>query len=320
MNKYNIEGGVDFFAELYKSIDTEISYEKMDQVNNVCLITNELLTDKYVTLKCGHKFNYIPLYHDLVNHKRKFNRMEGTFSRLNMNEIRCPYCREKQQFLLPYYEELGLQKVNGVNFYDPYFKENFYSNTYTSPKCEYKFLNTNYDPLKEESSVNKKYLSTKCHMYGTKINVYNNKNPSEPITFGDTNHYCYSHKKIMIKKYKAQQKETEFLAKKQAKQLEKQTKLLEKQKIKDKAKEEKQKAKEEKQKAKEEKQKAKHALKTIKDNSMEENIVSGLSNIENQVGCFQILKAGPNKGKHCGCKIFTDNLCKRHCKKINSDN
>jgi hypothetical protein len=41
----------------------------------------------------------------------------------------------------------------------------------------------------------------------------------------------------------------------------------------------------------------------------------GPSNVENQGGCFQILKKGYNKGKTCGCKIFVDNLCKRHSKK-----
>ncbi len=45
-------------------------------------------------------------------------------------------------------------------------------------------------------------------------------------------------------------------------------------------------------------------------------MVLELSNIENQIGCFQILKTGPNKGQPCGCKIFTDNFCKRHCKKL----
>ena len=70
MNKYNIEGGIDFFAELYKSLDNEESKEKTEEDNNKCLISNQLLTDKHVTMKCGHKFNYIPLYYDILNHKK----------------------------------------------------------------------------------------------------------------------------------------------------------------------------------------------------------------------------------------------------------
>ena len=108
MNKYNIEGGIDFFAELYKSLDIDDCEEKNEDDKNRCLITNQLLTDKYIVLECNHKFNYIPLYNDLVNHKGKFNFMEGTNSKLNINEIRCPYCRNIQSGVLPYYEELGL--------------------------------------------------------------------------------------------------------------------------------------------------------------------------------------------------------------------
>lgn len=34
--------------------------------------------------------------------------------------------------------------------------------------------------------------------------------------------------------------------------------------------------------------------------------------------CTQILKSGKNAGKECSCKIFQDNLCKRHYKIKNS--
>ena len=56
MTKYNIEGGIDFYAELYKSLDVEEELEEEDA--NVCLITNQPLTDKHVIMDCGHKFNY----------------------------------------------------------------------------------------------------------------------------------------------------------------------------------------------------------------------------------------------------------------------
>jgi hypothetical protein len=299
MNKYNIEGGLDFFTELYKSLDVEESEEKTEEDKNKCLITNQVLTDKYVTMSCGHKFNYIPLYHDLVNHKNKFNQMEGSQSKLNTNEIRCPYCRKKQEGTLIYYEELGLQKVNGVNFYDPNLKQSSHS-IYTSHKCEFKWPNQNYNPTKPESQLNSKYLNYQScgHYHGTQISIYNNENPSQPITYGDTHYYCYTHKKEMIKQYKLQQKEKEKEEKKQAKILEKEMKLLEKQNA--------------KQKAKEEKQIAKETAKALKKNPMSENVVLGPSIIENQNGCVQILKTGPNKGKPCGCNIALENMCKRH--------
>ena len=43
--------------------------------------------------------------------------MEGTTSKLSTNEIRCPYCRKKQSSVLPYYEDLLIEKINGVNYY-----------------------------------------------------------------------------------------------------------------------------------------------------------------------------------------------------------
>ena len=73
MKKYIIEGGIDFYSELYKSLDIEENINKIEADNNICLISNLPLTDKYIKLNCGHKFNYIPLYHDIYNHKKKFN-------------------------------------------------------------------------------------------------------------------------------------------------------------------------------------------------------------------------------------------------------
>ena len=105
MPKYIVEGNVDFYQSLFNNMLTVD--DDQDEADN-CLITNLPLTDKFVNLSCGHKFNYIPLYNDIFNHKQKFNIMESTISSLKIDEIRCPYCRNKQQGVLPYYEELGL--------------------------------------------------------------------------------------------------------------------------------------------------------------------------------------------------------------------
>jgi hypothetical protein len=288
MNKYTVEENINFFEELYKSLDIEENELKTDEDNNKCLITNNILTDKYVELICGHKFNYIPLYHDLVNHKSKFNLMESSSSRLNLNEIRCPYCRNKEVRTLPYYEELGLKQINGVNFYDPNIKQN----SFTNEKCCYLLQNNLFNPDNPESTHNKKHI--KCNAYNTsKIIIYNNKNPSQPITYDDENYYCYNHLKIMIKEYKQkEQKEKE-----EKKQKEKEEKLQAKE------------AKElEKLHAKE--AKAAKTKKITFPNENSENVI-----ICNQInGCIQILKFGPNKGNTCGCKIFNplENICKRH--------
>jgi len=266
MNKYNIEGGINFFEELYKSLDEE-SEEQMLNDSNTCLISGSPLIERFVKLICSHKFNYIPLYNDLVNHRNKFNNLEGNSTRLELNEIRCPYCRTKDNNLLPYYEELGLPKVNGVNFYDKinkststfYCSPSIFNSSSFSSKCEYELPNQNFDSLVPESSTNKKFIL--CgKSYAIKIKIYNPENPSEPINYGDTKCYCWTHNKIMIKKYKLQIK----IQEKEQKKIKK---------IQD---------KEEKKKAKEEaKQKAKEELKMNKKSKTVENIVLGPLDIEN---------------------------------------
>jgi hypothetical protein len=301
MTKYNIEGGIDFYAELYKSLDIE---EDLEDNNNVCLITNQLLTDKHIIMGCGHKFNYIPIYKDILNHKQKFNGLEGGNGKLGTNQIRCPYCRKKQDNLLPYYEELGLAKVNGVNFYDPNIKQTYNSINYK--KCMFKYPNENYDPSKPETDTNSKYLTNmKCpSIYTKQILLYNNLDVSQPITYGDNNYYCYCHKKVMIKQYKEEAKQKAKDESKAAKLKAKEAKDLEKQK-----------AKEEKLKIKEETK----AVKSVKKKTVE-NVVIGPSNVllEPVEGCIAVLKSGANKGKKCGCKITNENLCGRHLKLANN--
>jgi hypothetical protein len=297
--KYKVEGELDFFSELYKSldIDNDISNEKIDE-SNICLITQQPLTNKYVEMKCGHKFNYIPLYNDLTNFKQKFNSMEGINTRLKNNEIRCPYCRRKQNELLPYYEELGLEKIDGVNFYD----KTYVDDLLLCSKCEFLVVNLDFNHLEPESVNNKKFITCKSS-YVSKIKIYNPLNPSSPLNYGDNKLYCYQHKKQMIKQYKLQEKQKQKEKAKEEKQKQKEKAKEEKQKEKEKAKEEKQKQKE---KAKEEKQ---------KNNTLtnDNNLASSSNIIEIELNsCVQIIKSGINKGNKCGCKIHLDNLCKRH--------
>lgn len=279
MNKYKIEGNIDFFEELYKSLDNE---ENLDEDTNTCLITNQSLTDKFIQLQCGHKFNYVPLFLDIKNHKQKFNALEGNSTRLDNNEIRCPYCRNKHSGVLPYYEEFGYAKINGVNHYDPSVKG---YQGYSYKQCEYLSLNPNYDPsgnLQMETNKNNtgnvKFFV--CYASGSKINIENSE------LNNDNKCYCYKHKNIVIKAHNKKISEKE-------KEEAKAKKLLEKQL-----------AKEEKAKAKEEKEKAKELKKKNK------NVIVGVET----VGCIEILKSGLNKGKPCGCNIIIDNLCNRHFK------
>jgi hypothetical protein len=322
MKKYNIEGGINFFEELYKSLDDVETINKTEEDDNLCLITYKPLQDKFVKLNCGHKFNYIPLYYDIKNHKQKFNHMEGNSGRLNQNQVRCPYCREIQENILDYYEGLGLPKVNGVNYIDPNYKAS--SNNYNSSykPCQYLSPNALFDPngnnvveTSSNNSGNCKFL--KCFCSGTKIS-YTDKKDLLNTNFGDEKYYCWNHSSLMTKKYK-----TEYYHKKKEEQTNIKLKL--KEELKKKKEEDKLKTKEDKIKAREDKIKIKEELKKIvleaklskilnSENHDNENLVIGEININTM--CTVLIKSGPNKGNICGNKIVENGHCKRHCIKV----
>ena len=284
MKNYKVDGveHFDFYSCLNDDDDADDNNNNNDADHEMCLITQQPLVDKFVKLNCGHKFNYIPLYNDLVNHKTKFNTMESSIGFLKKDEIRCPYCRQKQKGYLPYYPELYLSKINGVNWLEPTI--NF--STEGSNKCGYLVYNELFNnELPECVETNIKYI--KCGCYGHyKLNFLENN-------IQDDNYYCYNHKSTVMKKYKLEIKQQQ---KEDAKAL----KLKQKAEVK--------KAKEElKQKEKLDKLKLK----------VDENVVLSVSGTpvvddDNTTLCCEILKSGTHKGDKCCAKAFEGQLCKRH--------
>ena len=316
MKKYNIEGNIDFFSELYKSLDDET---KSESDINLCLITNQPLIDKFVELNCGHKFNYIPLYNDIYNHKKKFNQMEGKSSLLKVNEIRCPYCRKKQIDVLPYYEELVKEKTNGVNFYDETEIQcnNCSNQTFYNGKCEFIITPQINNPM-NTYVINNNIKPYKCpNSYVTKLE-HENKS------------YCYIHNRFMIKKIEKEKKEKEKKEKEELKQKKKEEliqKKNSKEELKQKKKEEliqkKNTKKELKQIVINSKQKISEKNENESENENENIVLNSFTNIKDEnivvssnitinKGCSQIIKTGLNKGNHCGLTILNDCLCKRH--------
>jgi hypothetical protein len=162
-------------------------------VADKCLITGEPLTDYYVTMKCEHKFNYLPLYKDLVNYKHKFSSMEK--HHISKNEIRCPYCRIRQN-VLPYHEELKLPKVSGVNWIDNTLK--------TTMLCQYLMPNPNFNLSTDNTNIIEVYDKNTqsditcckflhCEFLGLPMTTYDSSNTPS------TCYYCYYHHK-QIKK------------------------------------------------------------------------------------------------------------------------
>ncbi len=211
MTKYFIEENINFYEELYKSLDKE---EDTNNDTNCCLISNLPLTENYVTMCCGHKFNYQPLFYDILNHKKKFNSMERHY--LKSSDIRCPYCRNVQKKLLPYVE--GYPKVHGVNYYD----ENTSKIKYSCKMNSIKLVNDGYilgDCCYETSKISENGDAVKCTNNMVKM-------------FTNNKFYCPLHKCLMLKKIMQENKLKQKKKKKKAKEEKKMKKLEEKMKLK----------------------------------------------------------------------------------------
>jgi hypothetical protein len=104
---YIIEDGMDFYAEINKNDGHE------DGVG-LCLISGQMLGKNHIKLPCGHEFNYVPLYLEIVSQKRKYN--PYNMERLMNYQIKCPYCRNVSNKLIPFIPvEKGVERVKGVN-------------------------------------------------------------------------------------------------------------------------------------------------------------------------------------------------------------
>lgn len=176
---YEIEGGVDFFKELKqmgsKSNDSSAPLSlAVEDSTSRCLITDEKLRKDHITLKCGHRFNYVPLFKEVLfqkcallpknlsakiittytkhansssastaavantttllptplptplptNNNTQHHNVTSVLynssynletTKLNYNEMKCPYCRTITPYILPYYPYPDVCKVKYVN-------------------------------------------------------------------------------------------------------------------------------------------------------------------------------------------------------------
>ena len=151
----------DFFSQL-KNILTQCEDGKGDDnlVNlheeNYCLLTKEPLHSIHVELVCGHKFNYIPLYREVIVQKTIGLSPNGYYTShsLKRNEIKCPYCRNVQDKLLPYIEYDGVKKTYGVNYPTKM--------SMTSQHCTHSAVN-NANSKKGKKNASCKEFASECH-------------------------------------------------------------------------------------------------------------------------------------------------------------
>ena len=151
----------DFFSQL-KNILTQCEDGKGDDdlvklhEENYCLLTKEPLHSIHVELVCGHKFNYIPLYREVIVQKTIGLSPNGYYTShsLKRNEIKCPYCRNVQDKLLPYIEYDGVKKTYGVNYPTKM--------SMTSQPCAHSAVN-NANSKKGKKNASCKEFASECH-------------------------------------------------------------------------------------------------------------------------------------------------------------
>ena len=304
MLKYNVEGNINFYESLYKSLDDD-----SDDEDNLCQITGIPLDAKAITLECKHNFNYEALYKEIYNQRFVFKTYE--YIKLSNKEqkiltdsnkdyfIKCPYCRNIQFSILPYYEELGLDKKYGINSLDPSLPEKIVYTYRYKPKPHTVYAQKkpfiSYGVLFEPN----KYCSYTDYINDINIECINTYCSTIPNT---SLSYCKLHYRYGLGKYKTEEKEKlkndkqKLLDDKNSERIANGLKPL---------------------KRFPKKNTVQSLIQISQYVSDEENNNVENNNVENVVieppGCKSVLKSGPNKGKLCGClKIFKDGMCKRH--------
>lgn len=111
-----IEG--DFFSQLKNMLTQSSEDDAVINEDNCCLLTKEPLNSVHIKLSCGHKFNYVPIYREVIAQKTIGLSPNGYYTShsLKRNEIKCPYCRNVQDKLLPYLQYDEVKKMVGVNY------------------------------------------------------------------------------------------------------------------------------------------------------------------------------------------------------------
>lgn len=157
MNNANID-------EFYKALNNIIQNDNDKNNEKCCLISNEPLIKPHITLICNHSFNYNDIFYEIKNQKKNGSSSYNEITRLKIFQIKCPYCRNVQDGLLPYFKHLDLPKIKGVNSPDRFI--------YKPDKCSYIFKSGK----KKNTCCNKPCYKKYCNAHKIIMERKNKKN------------------------------------------------------------------------------------------------------------------------------------------------
>ena len=156
-----------------EKVNNEVNVDnELDMLNAVCLITGDMLESDSIRLECGHRFNYIPLLNDLIEYKKH---MDNTYSK-RINTIRCPYCRQIQHKLIPYYATYNIKACN-INMSEEEFVFNLKKEKEDKKrkKEEEKLFRLEQKKKRDESKKQKELLKSKKNLPKSEKNLPKNE-------------------------------------------------------------------------------------------------------------------------------------------------
>jgi len=106
----------DFFKELNDLIDQDQDQD-IDNLNNLCLIEKQPLRENFIVLNCGHTFNYLSIYNEIIHQKTSVNAFKSKAGHKYYtppSKIKCPYCRTLNP-LLPFISDPNVKLTKNVN-------------------------------------------------------------------------------------------------------------------------------------------------------------------------------------------------------------
>lgn len=166
LNTHTSQNSIDFFSELSKIMKTTPSPTNTNAIihtpltdadntiinttndNNICLISKEPLQPNHITLACNHKFNYIPIYKEVLYQKTKSNTLYEV-TKLAANQIKCPYCRSITNKLLPFIPYPSIKNAKYIHAPD--------TQCIPTTKCSHTIKKRNGEPS-SETKCNKNAL------------------------------------------------------------------------------------------------------------------------------------------------------------------